>query len=364
MSVFKKLVLIFFVLSVKSYIFADTKGGILTGERYFDRIGSAWQTTLYQDLELDSLGKIISRVDYAYNSSGVLTSTSTYNCTYYATYYTLTRTYIYSGWNYWSITDWKYTYDLDGKLTSYNYSCEWTGDHDNGLTVQTDTYTYDQEKLAEFHTEYDGNGLGYIIRTLYTYDSNGRISQELTQTSDEHNWTNKERTLWTYDGNAGVGIKEIYKNTVWINNGKTIRTLNEQLKPVTEYSSYWSWGNWIDQYQYIMQYVNEGVINRHYTNIYNPATKGYDLYKLHNYYYDNYGGMSAPGNLTVTVTGDSLKLNWFAVTGSSGYKVYSSDDPYDTFIEDTTGTFNGVEWTTPASAIRRFYRVTAVDSDK
>jgi hypothetical protein len=70
--------------------------------------------------------------------------------------------------------------------------------------------------------------------------------------------------------------------------------------------------------------------------------------------------LSAPQGLTVSVSGGNVTLSWAAVTHATGYKVYSSNDPYTGFSEDSAGSFNGTSWTAPIEDIRLFYRVTAV----
>jgi hypothetical protein len=74
-----------------------------------------------------------------------------------------------------------------------------------------------------------------------------------------------------------------------------------------------------------------------------------------------YTGLYSPSNLVITNENPNIKLNWSPVTGASEYKVYSCDDPYGTFLEDTTGTFNGEEWIAPISTSRLFYYVVAVN---
>ncbi|MFO7810611.1 MAG: GLUG motif-containing protein, partial [Candidatus Delongbacteria bacterium] len=74
------------------------------------------------------------------------------------------------------------------------------------------------------------------------------------------------------------------------------------------------------------------------------------------------GGLSAPGNITTSVSGSDLTITWDAVPGASSYNVYSSADPYGTYSLDGTGTFNGEEWTAPLPASKMFYYVTATDA--
>ncbi len=74
--------------------------------------------------------------------------------------------------------------------------------------------------------------------------------------------------------------------------------------------------------------------------------------------------LDMPGNVTTEISGTNLILSWDAVTGASGYKVYSSDDPYGTFAEDTGGVFVGETWLIPYSDSKKFYYVVAFDGSK
>ena len=67
----------------------------------------------------------------------------------------------------------------------------------------------------------------------------------------------------------------------------------------------------------------------------------------------------SPANVTISITGSNLTISWDAVAGANSYKVYSSDDPYTGFTEDTFGSFIGESWTTPIINEKKFYRVVA-----
>ena len=70
---------------------------------------------------------------------------------------------------------------------------------------------------------------------------------------------------------------------------------------------------------------------------------------------------NSPTNVTISISGSDLTINWDAVAGATSYKVYSSDDPYTGFTEDTSGSFAGESWTTSVINEKKFYHVTAVN---
>ena len=70
---------------------------------------------------------------------------------------------------------------------------------------------------------------------------------------------------------------------------------------------------------------------------------------------------NSPTNVTISISGSDLTINWDTVAGATSYKVYSSDDPYTGFTEDTSGSFTGESWTTSVINEKKFYHVTAVN---
>jgi len=68
-----------------------------------------------------------------------------------------------------------------------------------------------------------------------------------------------------------------------------------------------------------------------------------------------------PINVTISISGSDLTISWDAVSGATSYKVYSSDDPYTGFVEDTSGSFAGESWSTSLINEKKFYYVTAVN---
>jgi hypothetical protein len=67
-----------------------------------------------------------------------------------------------------------------------------------------------------------------------------------------------------------------------------------------------------------------------------------------------------PENVTIGVVGNDLTLRWDAVPGATSYLVYSADTPDGSYSEDQSGTLADSSWTTPVTAARKFYYVTAV----
>ncbi len=75
------------------------------------------------------------------------------------------------------------------------------------------------------------------------------------------------------------------------------------------------------------------------------------------YFFDQ----TLPHNVTIEIIGTDVHLSWDAVASATSYMVYSSDDPYTGFVEETTGAFNGTSWSTSVINEKRFYYVTAIN---
>lgn len=65
-------------------------------------------------------------------------------------------------------------------------------------------------------------------------------------------------------------------------------------------------------------------------------------------------------NVSIMNTAETVTISWEAMTDALTYKVYSTDDPYGTFLEDLTGVFAGTSWSAPIATGKRFYYVTAM----
>ncbi|MCK4655188.1 MAG: hypothetical protein KAU01_12170, partial [Candidatus Cloacimonetes bacterium] len=71
--------------------------------------------------------------------------------------------------------------------------------------------------------------------------------------------------------------------------------------------------------------------------------------------------LDPPANVQIQLNGSSIQLSWDAVSGATSYKVYSSNDPYTGFTEDTSGSFVGESWSAPIGDVKKFYYVKAVN---
>ncbi|MBU4486270.1 MAG: hypothetical protein KKD38_05025 [Candidatus Delongbacteria bacterium] len=78
------------------------------------------------------------------------------------------------------------------------------------------------------------------------------------------------------------------------------------------------------------------------------------------------GVLAAPVNVVIAKpTSTTISITWDIVDGATGYKVYSSTDPYGTFTEDTTGTFTeSRKWEKTIAGNKYFYYVVAVNAVK
>jgi len=107
---------------------------------------------------------------------------------------------------------------------------------------------------------------------------------------------------------------------------------------------------------------NDSQIDTQIYDFYDDASRGIiDYIPYTNAAHDTelFGILDAPENLIISIGSGNVNLSWDAVVGATSYKVYSSDDPYGTFTEDTSGTFVDESWSAPVPNGLEFYYVTA-----
>ena len=80
------------------------------------------------------------------------------------------------------------------------------------------------------------------------------------------------------------------------------------------------------------------------------------------FYYHQIVFPDPPQNVTIEIIGSDVHLSWNAVTGANSYKVYSSDDPYTGFVEDTSGSFDGASWSASIGNVQKFYHVKTINN--
>ncbi|MBU0507922.1 hypothetical protein KKH27_03670 [bacterium] len=69
---------------------------------------------------------------------------------------------------------------------------------------------------------------------------------------------------------------------------------------------------------------------------------------------------NVPQEAVIRTDGTNLTLRWSPVVGATSYKVYSSSDPAGDFIEDLSGSYGDLEWTTSVSDSCKYYYVAAI----
>ncbi len=70
---------------------------------------------------------------------------------------------------------------------------------------------------------------------------------------------------------------------------------------------------------------------------------------------------ATPVNIEIAINENDVLITWDEVIGASSYIVYSSDEPYDNFSEDLSGSFVGESWSTSIINEKKFYYVTATN---
>ena len=78
--------------------------------------------------------------------------------------------------------------------------------------------------------------------------------------------------------------------------------------------------------------------------------------------YTIYDALTSPNNVVTSIVGNSMKVDWDVVPYATSYVVYSSSDPYGTYVVDSSGTLTGESWSTSMTENKKFYYVIAVES--
>ena len=71
--------------------------------------------------------------------------------------------------------------------------------------------------------------------------------------------------------------------------------------------------------------------------------------------------MELPQNVVIVADTAEIIITWDPSVNADSYKVFSSDNPYSDFTEDTSGTFIDESWSVPLPNGRKFYYVVASD---
>lgn len=69
--------------------------------------------------------------------------------------------------------------------------------------------------------------------------------------------------------------------------------------------------------------------------------------------------LDTPQNIIINVSATDIQISWDAVTNATSYKIFSSNDVYSGFSEDTSGGFDGESWSTDIFNEKKFYYVKA-----
>ncbi|MCD4760776.1 right-handed parallel beta-helix repeat-containing protein [bacterium] len=77
------------------------------------------------------------------------------------------------------------------------------------------------------------------------------------------------------------------------------------------------------------------------------------------FYFHQTTALDPPRNVTIEISAGEVTLSWDAVAGANSYKVYSSEDPYTGFVEDSSGSFDEESWSAPIGDEKKFYHVIA-----
>jgi hypothetical protein len=124
-------------------------------------------------------------------------------------------------YQYWHTTDW---------VNDYRYTYAYSPDEKQAGSV----YYY-------WNAEWDTGSVG-----VYTYDLQGRLSQEYWQYLSGGSYYNEELDLYTYlpSGKLGEWVTQTWTGTEWMNSWRTLYTYDASDRPIESIDQQWSTDHW------------------------------------------------------------------------------------------------------------------------
>ena len=153
-----------------------------------------------------------------------------------------------------------YFYTKEGKIDFY-LSKWW--DNDLPLIETRVIYTYNSNgKISQKLTEYirtENQWVNYT-RYSYTYNSDGSIFLYLDELWDGNQWVNQRQITYSYDidGNNTMNLYGLWIDNLWVNLGQILYTYDSNKNCTLELQKNWINNSWINIEQYIYAYDSFG----------------------------------------------------------------------------------------------------------
>ncbi len=123
--------------------------------------------------------------------------------------------------------------------------------------------------IAWYLEHHEAYGLNFTTNMLeigsrhyYAYDTNDRITQQLTQVPDPNNsgsWIHSQLQSTTYDANGNITevLNQMWNNNTWVNTSRYQHTYMNNLETVELYQTWDTQNGWQDMDQYLYTYDSQ-----------------------------------------------------------------------------------------------------------
>jgi len=212
-------------------------------------------------------------------------------------------------------------------------------------------------KSSLFKVNDSGSLWGNYHKYIYTYDSNGNLTEKLEQHRRNNEWLNHRKYIYTYDANGNLTewLRQSWdaNNKIWVNYWLYTYTYDITGNMMEELSQYWHGNAWVNNYKYTFTYDTIGNMTEWLRQSWDKDNNSWINREREIYTNDTYGNMTEQMRQEFE---NNIWLSWWKTTfiydttdGNMTAKFYHMlenniwiCEHKETFIYNTTG--NLTEW--------------------
>jgi hypothetical protein len=152
-----------------------------------------------------------------------------------------------------------YSFNSNGKVTS-DVTQLLVGDLWVNAWRISNTYDASNDMLSELYEEWSNGQWVILFRHICTYDANGNMLSYLTETWTNSQWVNWQRYTYTYDANGNTlsELQEDWENGQWVNWFRSTYTYDASGNPLSYLNEYWENGQWVNNFRKTFTYDANG----------------------------------------------------------------------------------------------------------
>jgi hypothetical protein len=287
------------------------------------------------------------QVTYTYNLNRVTgelwqqwTGTAWVNDTYYTTSYDANGNITLELAQIWNGSAWQndfqsvYTYDSNNNQITFTQKI-WDGSAWGNSYQEISAYNTDRNRTDKLSQFWDGSAWINAFRDKYTYNTGKKLINMLEESYvDVDVWENFSQTLFTYDANNNITneLEQVWNGSGWDNSTNYIYVYDANNNQKTKIIQTWNGASWIQSvlssFTFDLNNFVESETNRNWTNavltsgdstLYHFHTIPTGTNDMHN---ETISLFPNPGDGRFTIKSNSL-IDKIEVYNMSGEKIYS-----------------------------------------